>query len=83
MSRRATITRAKVLEAALRCDPEQFAWRTETYEFVDDPIAIDLLCGSTEARGCLETHMPLRDLVDGWAAARTEWEEAREGCLLY
>jgi uncharacterized protein YbbC (DUF1343 family) len=72
-----------VLEAALRCDPEQFAWRTEAYEFVVDPIAIDLLCGSTEARGCLETHMPLRDLVDGWAAARTEWDEARESCLLY
>jgi uncharacterized protein YbbC (DUF1343 family) len=72
-----------VIEAALRARPDAFAWRTETYEFVDDPIAIDLLLGSREGRLALEARLPLRDLVDGWDAGRIEWERARKGCLLY
>ena len=72
-----------VIEAARRCDPERFGWRTETYEFVDDPIAIDLLCGSNEGRAAIETATPLRDLVDHWDANRGEWDEARESVLLY
>jgi len=72
-----------VIEAARRCDGENFGWRTETYEFVDDPIAIDLLCGSTEGRAAIETAMPLRDLVDHWDANRGDWNEARQSVLLY
>ncbi|MEE2750050.1 MAG: DUF1343 domain-containing protein [Myxococcota bacterium] len=72
-----------VIEAAMRCSPEKFAWRTETYEFVDDPIAIDLLCGSSEARLGLESHVPPREFMKDWEASRREWEEARESCLLY
>lgn len=72
-----------VIEAALRANPTQFKWRTETYEFVDDPIAIDLLLGSKEGRVALESKMSLRELVDGWAASRPEWDKARASCLLY
>ena len=72
-----------VIEAAMRCAPDHFAWRTETYEYVDDPIAIDLLCGTSEARVGLESRVSPRDLVDSWAPAREEWSEKREGCLLY
>ena len=57
-----------MLEAAIRTSPDRFTWRTETYEFVDDPIAIDLLTGSSEARAALETHVPPRELVDSWQA---------------
>ncbi|MCB9741020.1 MAG: DUF1343 domain-containing protein [Alphaproteobacteria bacterium] len=72
-----------VLAAARRCDPERFAWRTETYEFVDEPIAIDLLCGSAEARLALEAGLRPRDLVEGWKPELEEFMEARESCLLY
>ncbi len=73
-----------VLEAALRAAPEQFRWRTETYEFVDNPIAIDLLCGSAEARVALESRVRPRDLVTHWEAERAAWdEEHRQPCLLY
>ena len=72
-----------VIEAAMRCNPDKFAWRTETYEFVDDPIAIDLLCGSAEARLGLEAHVPLRECMKHWAAGRSDWEEARASCLIY
>ena len=72
-----------VIEAAMRCDPQAFAWRTETYEYVDDPIAIDLLCGSSEARLGLEAHMPPRELVEAWRVDLEEWQELRAGCLRY
>ena len=72
-----------VIEAAMRCAPEQFAWRTETYEYVDDPIAIDLLCGTSEARVGLESKVSPRDLVQSWAQVRGEWADKRAECLLY
>jgi len=72
-----------VLEALLREDQGQFAWRTETYEFVDDPIAIDLLCGSAEARVSLESRVRPSELIDGWRTQLGEWLERREPHLLY
>ncbi len=72
-----------VIEAARRCDLERFGWRTETYEFVDEPIAIDLLCGNSEARLGLEAGVRPRDLVQGWRAELDEWCELRESVLLY
>jgi uncharacterized protein YbbC (DUF1343 family) len=72
-----------VLEAALRASPEQFRWRTETYEFVSDPIAIDLLTGSAETRLGLEARVRPRDLIDGWVSQLDLFREQREPCLLY
>jgi len=72
-----------VLQAALRAAPEHFAWRTETYEFVDDPIAIDLLFGSAEGRAGLEARIAPRELLEAWESSRGEWDEQREACLLY
>lgn len=72
-----------VLEAALHTAPEHLRWRTETYEFVDHPIAIDLLCGSHEARVGLESRIRPRDLVQRWAGELEAWQELRAECLLY
>jgi uncharacterized protein YbbC (DUF1343 family) len=72
-----------VLEAGLRAAPEQFRWRTETYEFVETPIAIDLLAGSSEVRVGLESRIRPRDLCAGWEKDRQEWAEVRAECLLY
>ena len=72
-----------VLEAAMRTAPEHFKWRTETYEFVDNPIAIDLLCGSNEARVGLMSRIPPRTLVSGWLPERLAWEQRRANALIY
>jgi uncharacterized protein YbbC (DUF1343 family) len=72
-----------VLEAALRAAPDRFRWRTETYEFVDDPIAIDLLCGSPDARLGLEARVRPRELIDQWALELAGFAERREAALLY
>jgi uncharacterized protein YbbC (DUF1343 family) len=72
-----------VLEAAKATSPDRFAWRTETYEFVDDPIAIDLLSGSTDIREVIDGAAPVRDLLDRWEPDRQAFLERRDGCLLY
>ncbi|MEC7984213.1 MAG: DUF1343 domain-containing protein [Myxococcota bacterium] len=72
-----------VLEALLRENPEKFEWRTETYEYVDDPIAIDLLFGNSEGRGGLETKLPPREILGSWQEELISFNEKRERCLLY
>ena len=72
-----------VLEAALRAAPDRFRWRTETYEFVDNPIAIDLLTGSAETRVGLESRIRPRELLEAWAPALAEWTERRGEWMLY
>ncbi|MFT6142798.1 MAG: hypothetical protein ACJAZO_002093 [Myxococcota bacterium] len=71
------------LEAAYACEPTSFAWRTETYEFVDSPIAIDLLSGSSDIREVIEGRTDLRELLKRWEPARQAFLEKRQGCLLY
>lgn len=72
-----------VTAAARACNPERFAWRTETYEFVDEPIAIDLLTGSSEYRETVEANGSLRALLERWEPQRQAFLTRRQGCLLY
>ena len=71
------------LEALIKENPEQFQWRTETYEFVDNPIAIDLLFGCSEARGALETHVSSREIQETLQEDLTDFIAVRKSCLLY
>ena len=48
-------------------NPELFRWRTETYEYRDFPIAIDLLYGSDRERKMIETGL-------SWQEVSGEWE---------
>ena len=49
-----------MLAAARRQRPDRFAWRREPYEFVVDPIAIDLLYGSDRERLLIESEPDAR-----------------------
>jgi uncharacterized protein YbbC (DUF1343 family) len=52
------------LLAAARAEaPAEFRWRTETYEFVSDPPAIDLLTGSGAARRAIEAGAGVAELA--------------------
>jgi uncharacterized protein YbbC (DUF1343 family) len=72
-----------VLEGLIKENPEKFKWRTETYEFVDEPIAIDLLFGCSSARGALETHIPSKDILNSLEMDLQSFREVRKECLLY
>jgi uncharacterized protein YbbC (DUF1343 family) len=67
-------------------NPQLFAWRTEPYEFVSDPIAIDLLYGSDRERRLIESDPTLDQLVDlqkVWAVEEAEFRSRRAPFLLY
>ena len=66
--------------------PELFAWRREPYEFVAEPIAIDLLYGSDRERRLIESGPTPGDLLDlraEWAVEQAEFLERRAPHLLY
>lgn len=83
--------------AALAClcatepSSRHLQWRTEPYEFVRDPIAIDLLAGSSDLRLWLDAHRAsgswrpadTLDLAASWGPNEREFRERREGFLLY
>jgi uncharacterized protein YbbC (DUF1343 family) len=63
--------------------PDLFRWRTEPYEFVRDPIAIDLLYGSAREREALESGVGPRPIVESWVATEEEFAARRRPFLLY
>lgn len=60
-----------------------FRWRTEVYEFVSDPIAIDLLFGSARERLALEAGVPWREIAAEWEPEEREFAQRRAPHLLY
>jgi uncharacterized protein YbbC (DUF1343 family) len=72
-----------LLAAMREMSGEHFAWRTEIYEFVKDPIAIDLLFGSARERKHLEDKKPWRDLLPAWEHEEEEFKQRRHMSLLY
>jgi uncharacterized protein YbbC (DUF1343 family) len=71
------------LQAAYRSDPERFGWRSEPYEFVADPPAIDLLTGSPLVREAIEADRPLHELTPAWADELAAFKARRAELLLY
>lgn len=72
-----------VLVATKRLYPEEFAWRTDPYEFRDDVPAIDLLTGKPAVREAIDAGRDL-DAVAALAAGGTEtYEAGRDAALLY
>jgi uncharacterized protein YbbC (DUF1343 family) len=62
---------------------ENFHWRTEPYEFVSEPIAIDLLFGSARERRALEAGQRWREIAAAWGAEERAFAEQRETFLIY
>ena len=76
-------THLALLEAIRAQSTEHFAWRTETYEFVSDPIAFDLLIGSSRERLALEAGTPWREIVETWKPEEEAFAERRAPYLIY
>ena len=72
-----------VLAMMRESSPEKFQWRTEPYEFVSEPIAIDLLFGSDRERRCLEAGHAWHELADAWVAEEEAFRQRRAAFLLY
>lgn len=76
-------TSLALLAAMREMSGAKFAWRTEVYEFVREPIAIDLLFGSARERTHLETGRPWRELPALWESEESAFARRRHMVLLY
>ena len=72
-----------LLHAALALAPDEFAWRTEVYEYVSDRLAIDLLFGSEGPREALEAGVSPTEIARGFAPDERAFAEARRPALMY
>lgn len=80
---RPVLTGAAVLQAARTQAPDDFAWRSQPYEFEPDRPAIDLISGSPELRRCLDAGGDVRDLLPGWQRRLQRFNERLDDLLLY
>jgi uncharacterized protein YbbC (DUF1343 family) len=71
------------VKVARNIDHQQFDWRRETYEFVSDRLAIDLLAGSARYRELVESGGNIEDWISEWKEPLREFKETREEFLLY
>jgi uncharacterized protein YbbC (DUF1343 family) len=62
---------------------EAFDWRRETYEFVSDRLAIDLLAGSAHYREVVESGGKIDEWVAQWEEPLREFARVREEFLIY
>ncbi|NIM02472.1 MAG: DUF1343 domain-containing protein [Acidobacteria bacterium] len=72
-----------ILAVARESAGDDFAWRTEAYEFEVDRLAIDLLCGTDWIRAGLESGVEVRELTQRWQPGLDRFRREREAFLLY
>jgi len=72
-----------LLREARKLAPDMFDWRRDTYEFVSDRLAIDLLFGHAGLRGMVEGGASLLEMEAAWASGLTAFETLRDRFLLY
>lgn len=62
---------------------DAFRWRTETYEFVSNIPAIDLLFGSDRERLAIDAGKPWREIAAAWEPEEEAFRERRKPYLMY
>lgn len=71
-----------LIATAARLFPE-FSWRRQSYEFIDNVPAIDLLYGNLNFRKAVETKAPLSSLLPELERFEAWYTEARKEFLIY
>jgi uncharacterized protein YbbC (DUF1343 family) len=71
------------VKVARDLNPKKFKWRSETYEFVSDRPAIDLLTGSAQYREIVDRGGNVDDLLTESREELAEFAARREEFLLY
>ena len=72
-----------ILQGLRNQDLSQFAWRTETYEFVSDRLAIDLLFGRDRERRAIEQQIAWSEIAREWESEEKEFLSRRQSYLIY
>ncbi len=72
-----------IVRAALALYPRKFKWRKESYEFVKDRLAFDLLAGSDRLRLQLVNGASLTEIGISWKKELKVFTKRRKKYLLY
>ena len=72
-----------LLVAATKAFPDDFMWRTEPYEFINDIPAIDLLYGDDLLHNNVEGRSSLEDVLRQMESFEDWYESARTAYLCY
>ena len=72
-----------LIASAKELYPNDFKWRQETYEFVENTPAIDLLFGSPDFRNCVNQGRPVSSLLSNITTFEKEFTQKRHPFLLY
>ena len=72
-----------LLKSAWKLWPDDALWRTERYEYVESPIAIDLLGGGEELRQEIESGASLSAIQERWDVQVQPFAAARKDFLIY
>jgi uncharacterized protein YbbC (DUF1343 family) len=73
----------RLIRAARRLWPKDFAWKQPPYEYDDKHLPFDLLCGTDAVRRCLETDGSLEALEKTWRAECARFRSSSRSFLLY
>jgi uncharacterized protein YbbC (DUF1343 family) len=71
-----------LIATARRLAPADFHWRSEPYEFVADPPAIDLLTGGGDVRRAVDANGSLRELIATFGPFEQAFAERRRPALI-
>ncbi len=72
-----------ILRSTWELHPAEFAWRTETYEFETQRLAVDLLFGDPAVRKAIEEGRPLDTLLDMLNSGLPRFIEESHSIWLY
>jgi uncharacterized protein YbbC (DUF1343 family) len=75
-------TGVAMIAAARALGADNFRWRTEPYEFVSDPPAIDLLTGSDGVRRAIDRGADIGEIQASFAPFEAEFAERRRPSLI-
>ncbi len=80
---RSVTTTLCILSACLELAPDDFGWREQAYEFVEDVPAIDLLLGQACVRQELEAGADPEEVARRMNTRRGDFHARRQACLMY
>ncbi len=81
---RSLITALAIIRAVGELYGDDFAWRTEPYEYVSDRLAIDLLYGNPQFREqWMGSQESLQSIEDSWSSELENFKQLRRDFLIY
>jgi uncharacterized protein YbbC (DUF1343 family) len=71
------------LVAAFRSADAGFEWRKPPYEYEYEKLPFDILAGSSELRGQIESGVAAKDIARSWESSVSDFDAVRKPFLMY